>query len=165
MHYVACLLVAGILVLCYCSNGDHTEEEFPVPECPECPAPARLIPSPSISIPLEGTKWKLSGIVDVETGVQRELEPKNCAGCYTLVFDTDHTASGCSLVSVKTVIDLLCLDKYTNNDMGFEPNDVNIFRSAMVSIKSYAVTSKELKLYFTNNYSKIEYLLFKSVEQ
>ena len=38
---------------------------------------------------LIGTRWKLEGIVDTETGVMRILEPRNCEICYTLHFATD----------------------------------------------------------------------------
>ncbi|MDR2139809.1 MAG: hypothetical protein LBP50_09710, partial [Tannerella sp.] len=68
---VPLLLVVGVLICCGC------KDELSIP------------------VPLAGTKWKLAGIVDMETGALRELEPKDCAGCYTLVFDSDHTASGC----------------------------------------------------------------------
>ena len=38
------------------------------------------------------TKWKLVGIFDAETDTLiKELEPKDCEECYTLVFDTDST--------------------------------------------------------------------------
>ena len=35
---------------------------------------------------LQGTKWKLVGIIDTQTGIIRELEPLDCEGCYTLEF-------------------------------------------------------------------------------
>jgi len=38
---------------------------------------------------LQGSKWKLIGIVDVETGKLTELEPKDCGECYTLTFIED----------------------------------------------------------------------------
>ena len=36
---------------------------------------------------LTGTKWKLEGIVDVRTNVLRELEPKDCEDCFTIMFE------------------------------------------------------------------------------
>jgi uncharacterized repeat protein (TIGR02543 family) len=45
-------------------------------------------------INLQGTKWKLIGIVDVQSGNLTELEPKDCDECFTLIFDTDDTFSG-----------------------------------------------------------------------
>jgi hypothetical protein len=113
---------------------------------------------------LEGTKWKLAGIVDVKTGVLTELEPKDCERCYTLTFDTDSTASGCSLVSLKIAIDLVDLDKYMLEDIMYIPDDVNIFRLAMVTIESFAIASNELKLYY-HDHDKKKYLFFKRIQQ
>ena len=42
-------------------------------------------PTPEIPT-LMGTKWKLVGIVDVETNEIRVLEPKDCEECYTIEF-------------------------------------------------------------------------------
>jgi len=38
---------------------------------------------------LQGTEWKLKGIMDVRTGELKVLEPQDCGRCYTLIFDTD----------------------------------------------------------------------------
>ncbi len=43
---------------------------------------------------LQGTKWKLTGIVDTNTSILTELDPKDCNECYTIVFDIDSTFSG-----------------------------------------------------------------------
>jgi len=43
---------------------------------------------------LEGSSWKLVGIVDSQTSVLTEFEPKDCNECYIIVFDTDSTFSG-----------------------------------------------------------------------
>jgi len=40
------------------------------------------------------TKWKLVGVVDVQSKRQTELEPKDCSKCYTIKFDTDSTFTG-----------------------------------------------------------------------
>lgn len=40
--------------------------------------------------PLEGTKWRLVGIVDPRTGILRELEPKDCEKCFTITFETNR---------------------------------------------------------------------------
>ena len=44
------------------------------------------------NISLQGTKWKLAGIVDSQVDTLIKLEPKDCEECYTLVFDTEYTA-------------------------------------------------------------------------
>jgi hypothetical protein len=40
-----------------------------------------------------GTTWKLAGYVD-STGIVRELEPKDCEHCYTIIFDSETEAHG-----------------------------------------------------------------------
>jgi hypothetical protein len=112
---------------------------------------------------LTGTSWKLAGIVNVETGELRELASKDCAECYMLTFHTAHEASG-GIAN----IDLSDLRKYMGTDDLWEfPDrattlDVNHYRSLMISIESFTVTSDELKLFYNN---KTEYLLFKLLEQ
>ncbi|MCL1936775.1 MAG: InlB B-repeat-containing protein [Candidatus Azobacteroides sp.] len=48
---------------------------------------------------LQGTKWKLMGIVDAQTSEIKILEPKDCEKRYTLAFDTDSTFSTFSSVN------------------------------------------------------------------
>ena len=92
MHSVAYLLVVGVAVLCGSCSGD----EKTVPPEPAFP----------VSTPLEGTKWKLAGIADVETGVLTKIVPTkghfdvetgrltdgeetfDCEKCYTLAFES-----------------------------------------------------------------------------
>jgi len=38
---------------------------------------------------LANTKWKLIGIMDINTGVLKELEPNSCEHCYMLEFETE----------------------------------------------------------------------------
>jgi hypothetical protein len=121
-------------------------------------------PPPDIPVALNGTKWKLAGSVNVKTGILKGFEPKACTECFTLMFNSNHEASGRS-VSSTIAIDLLDLRKYMNTDESETwvkypslPIDGDRFRSIMISIESFTVTSEELKLYFNN---KTEYLLFK----
>jgi hypothetical protein len=114
---------------------------------------------------LSGTKWKLKGIVDINTNKLTELEPKDCEECYTLAFDTDSTAFGRSIIvkftiAVKGGFVKDCIGLGT--DIGEIPNDGNYFRSTMGGVKSYTITSTELK-FFNNQTDK--YLLFKLVDQ
>jgi hypothetical protein len=122
---------------------------------------------PDIPVPLNGTKWKLEGSVNLETVELREFEPTACAECFTLTFHSDHEASGLS-VSLKIAINLLNLRKYMNVDMSEtwveDPSmriDGDHFRNIMISIESFTVTTEELKLYHNN---KTEYLLFKRIQ-
>jgi hypothetical protein len=122
-----------------------------------------------IPIPLEGTQWKLAGSVNVKTGKLEEFEPKACAECFTLTFNSDHEASGRSVL-VETWIDLLDLRKYhgirkiSEGSWAGDPSlriDGDRFRITMASIDSFTATPKELKLFYNN---KTEYLLFKPVQ-
>ncbi|MDR1161431.1 MAG: hypothetical protein LBK45_03735 [Tannerellaceae bacterium] len=117
---------------------------------------------PDIPIPLNGTKWKLAGSVNVETGILKEFEPTDCAECFTLTFNSDHTASGRSIL-MNVEIDLLNLDptrpmaKIAYDEGGYP--DGERFRTAIYKAASFIVTSEELKLYYNNT----EYLLFKPI--
>jgi hypothetical protein len=123
---------------------------------------------PDIPVPLSGTKWKLAGSVNVETGELREFEPKACVECFTLTFHSDHEASGLSVL-LNTAIDLLDLRKYMSHAISEgswsgDPSlriDGDHFMNIMVSIESFTVTTEELKLYHNN---KTEYLLFKRIQ-
>lgn len=118
---------------------------------------------------LKNTKWKLVGVVEEKTGKLIKLEPKDCEECFTLVFDTDYTATVRS-INVNTLkLDLLNLNPYINLDdsIWWELYDKdgnyydsgNTFRRAILVAASYATTSNELKLYYT--YDGEKYLLFK----
>ena len=60
---------------------------------PDCDIPDCHI-TPNEEFTLKGTKWKLEGIVDTETGALQVFEPTDCEKCYTLTFDTDGTFRG-----------------------------------------------------------------------
>ena len=51
------------------------------------------------ALPLAGTMWKLESVnFGDERGIVI-LEPRDCDTCYTIVFDTDSTASGLSIIN------------------------------------------------------------------
>jgi hypothetical protein len=111
---------------------------------------------------LQGTKWKLKGIVDINTDKLTELEPKNSEECYTLVFDTDSTASGRSvfvefnvIMKERVITEIMGLGTYIG-----ESYDGDLFRTTMSGTKSYIESPIELK--FFNNYAN-KYLIFKPV--
>jgi hypothetical protein len=110
---------------------------------------------------LKGTKWKLAGIVDVQTGKLTELEPKDCEECYTLAFLTDTTAEGRS-ASIKIRLNLNYLGYGGYEKIG-ESADGDKFRIALYSpnLKSYTFTLMELT--FINDVESY-YLLFKPVK-
>ena len=142
--------------------------------------------NPTTSI--RGTRWKLTGITDAQTGDLKELEPKDCADCYMLDFLGDYII-GIRSLRVTTSFDLLKLERVDNPppsgwpqgyvpvdtwtseyDINNEIHDVkdkedsNIFRYSIDNIKSYEITADELKLFFVYN-EKDSYLTFKLIYQ
>ena len=129
-------------------------------------------------------KWKLAGIIDVETGELQVLEPRHCEECYTLTFDTDSTAYALSIWGIYH-LNFLNLDVYCdtcwpdNYDYYYERprhfscipaerynsipcEDSGLFRHMICRVASYEAASDELKLFFTY-FDKIQYLLFKPI--
>ena len=105
---------------------------------------------------LKGTKWKLKGIVNTETGTLKVLEPKNCVKCYTFTFDTDTTALGYSVLNEMFIRGLNPVI-IVGTKVG-EEGDAGIYYKALFSVHSCTFNRSELKLFFNNNK---EYLLFK----
>ncbi|MDR1553433.1 MAG: hypothetical protein LBS69_08235 [Prevotellaceae bacterium] len=112
---------------------------------------------------LKGTKWKLAGIVDVQTGKLTELEPKDCEQCYTLVFETNILAKGFSCTRY-IYVDLSDFRKYVQEAFG-EPYDGDLFSSAVHRTETYSVIAEELKFFYSDESNKKYCLLFKKIEQ
>ena len=143
------LILTGSLYSC---NKKETHENIPIQS-------------------LEGTKWKLKGIVDTK-GKLKELEPKHCKECYTLSFEADYIAKVNSINDDQfwknQKLDLLNLNP--NQSLPFiyvcekyyEDGKVycesSYFRTAIYRTESYELTSKYLKLFY-NDGNKY-YLLF-----
>jgi hypothetical protein len=136
-----------------------------------------------------GTKWKVSGIVDVQTGILTEIIPResffddehrvvegdtiDCDICYTLVFDTDKDARGRSmynLLSMKfpdpiqissTNIPFSERPLAGRTKIG-EPPTPTLYVEALANLTSYTYYNDELKLFYNENKN---YLLFKLIEQ
>ena len=133
---------------------------------------------------LRGTKWKLTGIFDVQTGELTEFEPADCSECYTLSFRGDYKLSAKSIWAIQ-FLDLLNLDleqdptqpgywanpyllyaekwdEYYGGD-GKTYEDSWIYRCGIAYSKSYKLTPDgELKLFFVYQ-EKEYYLTFKLV--
>jgi hypothetical protein len=114
-------------------------------------------------VSLKGTKWKLSGIVDVQTGILKELEPKDCEQCYTLMFDTDTTAwlhsvsnEGIAYINRNPPI----LSTVTERGEG---GDGYLFVNVLPFITSYKYESDKLKFFYQKD-SENSYLLYKPHE-
>jgi len=138
---------------------------------------------------LQGTKWKLAGIVDVQTGELKELEPKDCEKCYTLTFDTCYKIiSSDTNEGLKSLGKNYFVTRSAGNELcghyiadyvshSFQPiflggtkacewGDGWLYADPFWknAIQSFSLQENELRLYY-NDYNDIEkYLLFKPLE-
>ena len=121
---------------------------------------------------LQGTKWKLIGIVDVQTGNLTELEPKDCAECYTLTFDTDNTFNGqivCNIMFGNYEIDyntgIFRIINIAFSEVGcIYMMEENSYSQILWEIQSFILKdahTRILHLYYNENRN---YLLFKLLE-
>lgn len=120
-------------------------------------------------INLQGTKWKLIGIV--ETEILIELEPKDCAECYTLTFDTNDTFEGrttSNIIMGNYEIDYNTQTLRFTNIGGTEVGEVGDgykYAEILWKIQSFIlkkdVHPSMLYLYYNENRN---YLLFKLLE-
>jgi len=125
---------------------------------------------------LEGSKWKLVGIVDAETDDLKELEPKDCESCYTLAFD--NSIPYCNEDDLKSfsvrsstndlggcfVIDYTAQRFHVYSFGGTkisEVGDGSLFHNVFRNIQSFFLQENELRLYYNN---KQNYLFFKQTE-
>jgi len=119
----------------------------------------------------EGTKWKLTALVDPKTGeLIKDPEPKDCAMCYTLTFDTDSTFSTFSGVYKPDDLSWMYDGKYAvdfNKKIfqitrfgGYKGSAHNLYIDIFWSytIHSFSYSDKNLKLFYIDNK---HYLLFK----
>jgi predicted small lipoprotein YifL len=117
--------------------------------------------------PLKNTKWKLEGIVDLQTSNMKTLEPASCEECYTLTFDTNYSATVHS-IRMELKLDLLKLSDSVNlegmlwceryDKDGQDYCDSDDFRRAILTTETHSATKEELKLFYDG---KSKYLLFK----
>ncbi|MDR1161432.1 MAG: hypothetical protein LBK45_03740 [Tannerellaceae bacterium] len=110
---------------------------------------------------LKGTQWKLAGSVNVETGILKEFEPKDCAKCFTLTFDTDFTAGGVSVINDLRIHllpkpDIVFMTEVGDDEIG----DAHAYYEAWRTMTSYKIENNDLWFLFNNN---TEYLLFKRI--
>ena len=128
-------------------NGGQSESDNPITS----ETPGLLI----------NTSWKLLGIVDSETGSLSEIEPKDCAECYTLTFDTETTARGKSMLNHVFLTRLNPIEvhcgSYASDCIGGSQK-CNYYCELLNTVSSYEVHENELKLYFNGK----NYLLFKT---
>ena len=125
------------------------------------------------TLTLRNTKWKLVGIMDVETDSIRILDPTiECDKCYTLVFDETDTVFYEYTTSQWTTR-IYEIDYLTNNiryisgwgTMLGETWDgflyTHIFRDELRQTQPFSLQENEFKWYYND---KKNYLLFKPFE-
>ena len=120
---------------------------------------------------LEGSSWKLVGIVNAQTGALMELEPKSCDRCYTLKFEADNTYSVSS--SSNDLFGQYIADYSTygfkitliNGTMVREIEDGDLYATPFrdKSIQSFSLQKDELKLYYEDNGVE-HYMLYEKKE-
>jgi hypothetical protein len=108
---------------------------------------------------LMDTKWKLSGIFDVQNNSLRALEPIEC---YTLSFETDSTGFGHSSTN-SIVIHLNEMPPVGIMTEVGELGDGYQFVDALLSVYSYVRENDELKFFYKKDGS-LYYLLYRQVE-
>ena len=112
---------------------------------------------------LQGTKWKLVGIVDAETGTLQELEPKDYEECYTITFDADsafyfHTATNQLWAIFDIDYRVFNIKIHTIGGTEVVPYfDEILFRNTLYAVQSFSLQEKELLFYFND---KKNYLLY-----
>jgi len=118
-------------------------------------------------IPLRGTEWKLEGIVDVQTGELKVLEPKDCEECYTLNFETDSTFRGYTSINRLHGLFVVNYEDFSFQILDIfstfagESKDGWLFLNPFwnKSIHSFFIKENELKLYYERSR---KYFLFKT---
>ena len=165
------ILIIFIFVICSCQSQidldkrtegkpptDVVEVQTSVESSTEVEAPTTV----ESSNYLVGTKWKLEGLVDAETGDLEILEPKDCADCYTLMFDADTTAQGKAIVNhvFLTSLNPIKIQCGTYALECIENQGCNYYCDLLKSVTSYDANESELILYLSNQ----NYLLFKIIK-
>ena len=123
---------------------------------------------------LKGTKWKLVGIVDVETEVLWELEPANCEECYQITFwgnmipgytinFSGHAETG-GLTGIYELVEetsSIQMQIWLITDHNEPPNG-SFFIETLNNVHSFSLRGNVLNLYYEN---EKKYLQFKPQKQ
>ena len=133
---------------------------------------------------VRGTYWKLAGVVDIQTGDIRELEPNDCVGCYTLNFVGEYDIDVRSITATHTY-NLLNFSVFNPHLPSFtfmtdsveqwkvdfpwyglgdgKPyEDTRLFRWGVLNAESFELSFNELKIFFSY-LGKSYYLSFKCI--
>jgi hypothetical protein len=99
------------------------------------------------------------GIVDAQTGLVTEWEPKDCEECYTLIFNTNKPGYGKSALNTIAIINILNPIEIITTKIGEMIDDANKYCSAIILVKSYIFEKDVLKLYYNNGENYLQYKL------
>jgi len=116
---------------------------------------------------LQGTKWKLVGIVDARSGDLQKLEPKDCNECYTIIYESDSAFIG--QININTI----CVKYEINYEVGIfhiigiggtealdYPDDAHLYRQILLEIQSFIIKDtypRKLHLYYNDGKNYLEY--------
>jgi hypothetical protein len=142
-----------ILILCFVINSWSCKNTDKLPEI-------ETVEDETTKISLNGTEWKLIGIVD-SIGTVKELEPKDCERCYTIIFDSESEAHGyseCNELHFHLLPELIV----GGTKMGSTLED-GMFFEKFIREKAKSYDLKENKLRFFD-IEKKNYLLYKLIE-
>jgi hypothetical protein len=122
-------------------------------------------------VKLSGTKWRLAGILNVETGELKTLEPYNiktgndCEDCYTLAFDTDTTALGRSCGNlIHATTKKTAAGFYIGNATEvYETGDCGLFLEVLMLVDDCFFEENQLIFAYTQDKVRY-YLTYKRVE-
>jgi len=114
-------------------------------------------PEPEPEFPLKGTKWKLAGIVDAQTGNLKVLEPQDCDRCYTLEFETDTSGVGGSVANWLVVRLTPKVAIWCATHLYDTREDSRLFEDFIERLQYYEKRGDKLKFYDNNH----NYLLYK----
>jgi len=145
-------IVCAVLFCCSCQNKNEDDPSY------------QIVYADGNKISLKGTKWKLAGIVDTQTGTIKVLKPESCAGCYTLKFNTNTSAIAHSInMTVKLGSGKDEIQNYFLLEERYEKDgqcyfDSSTFRDAIANANSVKVSRNELRIFYRERYC---YLWFK----
>jgi hypothetical protein len=122
-----------------------------------------------VDVKLSGTKWKLAGILNVETGELKTLEAyhpiTDCEDCYTLTFDTDTTAWGRSCANrIHATTKKTAAGFYMGTaTFVYETGDCGLFLDVLMLVDDYFLRENQLIFAYTRDEVRY-YLTYKRVE-
>ena len=170
IYYIDYTDNTGKFLLVKESNGNLLEVNVKGDAKPEDLEEWRIVEAMQIS--LVNTKWKLEGIVDVETEILTELGHKECYECYTITFRPDSTFIGtmghCKIIFWNYEVDYktgVLLIPNNGKDAGCdlpESQEERLYLQILLEIQSFIVNKYPRILHLYYNDAK-NYLKYKEI--